>query len=197
MKSERELDRKDWKLSRDTTGNCIFRVRDFQDEETDDYCVCLLYGKRHRGFIMLRISREILRKFSGCNWRRSNMSKLGQRELEAMETLGEVPDYRDAFAGADLRSFSHYLEQRIEVASTIETLEKEKKRLDDEIRSLLEGQGIAKVAYEGRPVGIVQNSGQPRINAKKLLLAGVTATVIENCTDRTPYSYLLIGKKKE
>jgi uncharacterized protein (UPF0335 family) len=106
-----------------------------------------------------------------------------------------ILDSREVFQSHQLSAFGHYMEQRIAVAESIKELEEEKKRLDSEIKALMEEYGAVKVSYEGRSVSIVKGS-RSNLSKEKLLLAGVPATTILSCTDTTHYDYVLVGKAK-
>lgn len=122
------------------------------------------------------------------------MSK-SDREVQALEEIGAVPDVRDVFAGDKLRSFSHYIEERIAVTASIKELEEEKKRLDSKLTELMTEHDAVKVQYAGRPVSLVEGS-RSSLNKEKLLLNGVSATTILKCTDESHFTYLLVGKVK-
>jgi hypothetical protein len=122
------------------------------------------------------------------------MSKT-DRELAAIEELGNVPDYREVFSAHQLSSFAHYLEERIIIMESIKELETEKKRLDSEITALMNENDAVKVQYQGRPVSLVEGS-RSSLSKEKLLLNGVPATTILKCTEESKFTYLLVGKVK-
>lgn len=119
-----------------------------------------------------------------------------QKEIEAIEELGNVPDSRDVFHAHQLAAFNRYMDQRIAVTTSLKELEEEKKRLDAEITALMTEHGTAKVMHIGRPVSLVEGS-RSSLSKEKLLLAGVPATTIVKCTEKSTYTYLLVGKAKQ
>jgi hypothetical protein len=123
------------------------------------------------------------------------MSK-STREVEALEELGNVPDSRDVFYNHQLAAFGRYMEQRIAVTESLKELEDEKRRLDTEITALMTQHNTIKVMHIGRPVSLMEGS-RSSLNKEKLLLKGVAATTILECTDHSSYTYLLVGKPKK
>lgn len=118
-----------------------------------------------------------------------------QNEVEALEELGKVPDVREVFEGGKLRSFSHYIEERISVTEQIKALEESKKEIDAKLTLMMKEKDTEKVLYQNRPVSLVKGS-RSSLNKEKLLLAGVAATTITACTDYSNFTYLLVGKDK-
>ena len=123
------------------------------------------------------------------------MSK-STKEVEALEDLSIVPNANDVFGGANLRSFSHYMDERITVMDQIKELEAYKKELDSKLTGLMTDYSTIKVTYNGRAVSLVEGS-RTSLSKEKLLLKGVPATTIVECTDVSHYNYLLVGKEKQ
>jgi hypothetical protein len=94
-----------------------------------------------------------------------------------------------------LRSFTHFIEERIAINEHIKALEEEKKDIDKKLTALMLEHDAIKVNYEGRNVSLVEGT-RTSLNKEKLLLAGVPATTIVAATDTSHFTYLLVGKEK-
>lgn len=118
------------------------------------------------------------------------------KTVQSIEKLGLVPEWSEYKELRDL-GFDRLVETRTRLKDEIEFRQKKIKELDDEIQGALAVAGAEKVTWEDRPVQIIHSKAGDRVIPEKLLLAGVPADTIADCTEiGKQYSYLLVGKPK-
>jgi hypothetical protein len=110
------------------------------------------------------------------------------REATALESMGEVPSYRDIKLTP---RFAKNVMERQELSDRIDELEEKKKNLSDLIFEELAGTGLKAVQVDDYRPTIV-DSNRRSISAERLLELGVPATTIEAATVTSHSTYLRV-----
>jgi hypothetical protein len=110
------------------------------------------------------------------------------REVTALESMGEVPSYRDIKLTP---RFAKNVMERQELSDRIDELEEKKKNLSDLIFEELAGTGLKAVQVDDYRPTIV-DSNRRSISAERLLELGVLATTIEAATVTSHSTYLRV-----
>lgn len=114
---------------------------------------------------------------------------------DAYATLNIIPDWAVVPELKQLR-FADMVESHIRLTATKKECEDKIKKLQIEIEAALVASGLEKVTYDGRPVQVVNATSGARVVPEKLLVAGVAAETIAECTEPgKEYSYVLVGKQ--
>lgn len=113
---------------------------------------------------------------------------------QALESLGIVPSWTE-YKELRMLNFDDMVEKRTQIKDEIEFRKAKLDQLDDQIQAAMAVAGTEKVLWEDRPVQVVHSRSGSKIVAEKLLISGVSADVIAECTEAgKEYSYLLVGK---
>ena len=110
------------------------------------------------------------------------------REATALESMGEVPSYRDVSLPP---RFARDVMERQQLSDQIRELEERKKVISDRIFEDLAATGLRAVQVDDfRPA--VVDSERSKIDPKLLLEQGVSATVIQKATVVSHSTYLQV-----
>jgi hypothetical protein len=115
-------------------------------------------------------------------------------EAEAKLDLGVVLDAKEVFG----RRYRHFTDLVGELQASNEVkkqAEAESKRLNGLLQEMWADVPAKTVMNDGAKITLVSSSNS-HISKDALLLAGVPATVIRDCTKVTPYQYVLVTEPK-
>jgi hypothetical protein len=119
-----------------------------------------------------------------------------QRELQAREELGIIPESKDMF-GRRAANFDKLVEERVALKELQKQTEAELKDIDNKLTLYLADTESKTVLSGGVKVTQCSNPGQSKLSATMLIEHGVAATTIAECTlPGKPYHYILVTPQK-
>jgi hypothetical protein len=106
-----------------------------------------------------------------------------------------VPTATSVLDPEALSDFVDMVERRQQLKGSIKAMESEVKELDSALTNLMTDKGLPKCSIGTLMVSLVASS-RSDLSKTKLIEAGVSVKVIEDCTIRREYSYLLVSETK-